>query len=61
MLKVPKSRSFYYRTYEDSRWRMVMLDELYFSQGGASKPSPAGFGAVDVTDELKVPAPPVNI
>lgn len=51
-LKVPEQRLFYYRTYEDSRWRLVNLSSLDFNLAGSTKFSSKTFGAVDVTSEM---------
>lgn len=52
VLKVPEQRLFFYRTYEDSRWRKVDLSALDFTKTGATKPSTEAFGAIDVTGEM---------
>jgi len=51
-LKVPEQRLLYYRTYEDSQWRLVNLSALDFNRSGNTKSSKQAFGAIDVTHEM---------
>eukprot|EP00929_Paragymnodinium_shiwhaense_P109306 TRINITY_DN75728_c0_g1_i1.p1 TRINITY_DN75728_c0_g1~~TRINITY_DN75728_c0_g1_i1.p1 ORF type:complete len:372 (+),score=23.33 TRINITY_DN75728_c0_g1_i1:93-1208(+) len=51
-LSVPKSRLFFYRTYEDSKWRRVDLSALDFRKSGSTQPSTRRFGTIDVTGEI---------
>lgn len=56
VLKVPEKLLFYYRTYEDSRWRKVDLSKLDFTKTGETKRSSMAFGALDVTGEIQAPS-----
>jgi len=54
-LKVPTTGLFYYRTYEDSQWRRINISAIDFGYASTTQRTSVGFGAIDITAELKAP------